>query len=251
MAEGRQLRERNKREYLPADPGAEEPRFGSANEWGRKQLKMLGVTFAPNARKRLDLNAIVDIVEEWPASLQRRMTQPILYPLSITGVDSCCRELAAVDMDLVQNKHITEDDIGDLAPHFTHTFNSLLGVMTLQDVRLQRRADREAKASALADATSTPTIGQKRAPPTSVASKPGKRSRTEGDSKMSEHPTTPDQPTYPVDSNFTGSSAESKDEPHTRELLEDFLKDTLLALKTDFKRLVWLNSTHIVELGKT
>ena len=171
--------------------------------------------------------------------------------LTLTGVDMCCRELAAVDMDLVQQKRITEDDVAELAPHFTHTFDSLLGVMTLQEIRLQKRAERDAKVGASMETTSTIKIGQKRTLPTSFASMPEKRRRTEGDSKVPEQPKTPDQPTYPVDSRYSGSSAESKDEPHTRELLADFVKDTLLALKADFKQLNWLHSEHLVELGRT
>ena len=63
MADGRPVREKKKREFLPTDPKAEELSFGSANGWGRNQLKILGVTFAPNAKKRLDLNKVVDIAQ--------------------------------------------------------------------------------------------------------------------------------------------------------------------------------------------
>ena len=77
MTEGRQLRERKTREVLPTDPKAEEETFGAANRWGRTQLKMLGVQFVPNAKKRLDLNRVFNIDEEdWPPEIQERYLPP-------------------------------------------------------------------------------------------------------------------------------------------------------------------------------
>ena len=76
----RKLRERTKVEYWPTDPKAEEPNFGSANGWGRRQLKLLGVQFVPNAKKRLDLNKIVNIDEtQFPTSIQQRTRVLLLY----------------------------------------------------------------------------------------------------------------------------------------------------------------------------
>jgi hypothetical protein len=67
----RPVRERQPRVFLPTDPKAEEKSFGSANEWGRKQLKMLGVQFVPNAKKRLDLNRVLNIDErQWAPEIQ-------------------------------------------------------------------------------------------------------------------------------------------------------------------------------------
>jgi hypothetical protein len=71
MSQGRLLRERKKIEFRPTDPKAEETSFGNASDWGRKQLKMLGVLFAPNARKRLDLKRIVDMKERWPPHIEQ------------------------------------------------------------------------------------------------------------------------------------------------------------------------------------
>jgi hypothetical protein len=77
MAEGRPVRERKKREFLPTDPKVEEPGFGSANGWGRKQLNLLGVKFVPNAKKRLDLNKVLNIDENnWPPAIQQRIQNP-------------------------------------------------------------------------------------------------------------------------------------------------------------------------------
>lgn len=71
MAEDRPIRDRKKREFLPTDPKAEGESFGSANEWGRKQLKMLDVGFTPNAKKRLDLYKIF-LRERWPPEIEQR-----------------------------------------------------------------------------------------------------------------------------------------------------------------------------------
>ena len=73
MAEGRQLRERKKREALPTDPNPEESSFGSAKTWGRKQLNLLGVQFVPKTKKRLDLNKVLNVNDkQWPPEIQQR-----------------------------------------------------------------------------------------------------------------------------------------------------------------------------------
>jgi hypothetical protein len=70
----RPVRERTQTVFYTTDPKAEEESFGEANEWGRKQLKMLGVQFVPNAKKRLDLNRVLNIDErQWPLKTQERM----------------------------------------------------------------------------------------------------------------------------------------------------------------------------------
>ena len=55
----RPVRDRKQTVFYTTDPKAEEESFGEANEWGKKQLKMLGVLFVPNAKKRLDLNRVL------------------------------------------------------------------------------------------------------------------------------------------------------------------------------------------------
>ena len=74
MGDKRQLRERKKVEVRPTDPKVEEQNFGSANGWGRMQLQRLGVHFAPNAKKRLDLNKVLNIKEnDWPPAIRQRI----------------------------------------------------------------------------------------------------------------------------------------------------------------------------------
>ena len=74
MADGRPVRKKQKREFFPTDPKVEEPSFKGANLWGRKQLNLLGVQFVPNAKKRLDLNKVLNINEnDWPLAIQQRI----------------------------------------------------------------------------------------------------------------------------------------------------------------------------------
>jgi hypothetical protein len=78
MADGRPIRERRQTVFYPTDPKLEEPKFKSVNKWGRKQLDLLGVQFVPNAKKRLDLNKVLNINEnEWPPAIQQRIQNPL------------------------------------------------------------------------------------------------------------------------------------------------------------------------------
>ena len=69
----RQLRDR-KVIVRTTDPKVEEQSFGSANGWGRRQLRQLGVQFVPKAKKRLDLNKVMHVDEAlWPTAIQQRI----------------------------------------------------------------------------------------------------------------------------------------------------------------------------------
>jgi hypothetical protein len=64
---------RKKVEVRPTNPKVEEQNFGSANGRVRMQLQRLGVHFAPNAKKRLDLNKVLNIKEnDWPPVIRQR-----------------------------------------------------------------------------------------------------------------------------------------------------------------------------------
>ena len=86
MGDNRELRERkNKVEVRPTDPKVEEPNFGSANGWGRMQLQWLGVHFASNAKKRLDLNKVLNVREaDWPVEIQHS-TPPLANLFNCQG----------------------------------------------------------------------------------------------------------------------------------------------------------------------
>ena len=84
MGDTRHLRER-KVVVRTTDPKVEEPNFGSANGWGRMQLQRLGVQFAPNAKKRLDLNKVLNVREaDWPVEIQQS-TPPLAYLFNYQG----------------------------------------------------------------------------------------------------------------------------------------------------------------------
>ena len=69
----RQLRDR-KVIVQTTDPKREEPNFGSAKGWHKRQLQQLGVQFVPNAKKRLDLNKVLNVDEaQWPHAVQQRI----------------------------------------------------------------------------------------------------------------------------------------------------------------------------------
>lgn len=60
-------------EVLPATPKEEEVRFGSANTWGREQLKLLGVDFY--MQRRIDINRVLGVKESaWSPELRARMS---------------------------------------------------------------------------------------------------------------------------------------------------------------------------------
>jgi len=158
-------------------------------------------------------------------------------------------------MDLLQKTTIDLDEVSDIAPHFTHTFEALLAVMTLQEKKLQERAERDAKEATHAasiptsDSTIT-TVSQKRTRPSSLGSVHGKHPKKEGDTEVTEQPTTSDQPPSPINPDHTSSSLESRAEPDSQKLLEDFLRDTLRALMKDVRLIQWQRSGHKVEIAK-
>jgi hypothetical protein len=60
-----------KREVLPTAPKEEDVKFGSANTWGREQLKLLGVDFY--MQRRIDLNRVLGVKESaWSPELRAR-----------------------------------------------------------------------------------------------------------------------------------------------------------------------------------
>ena len=67
---------------------------------------------------------------------------------------------------------------------------------------------------------------------------------------MPKQSTTPDQPTNPANPDHTSSSAESKEEPNTRGLLENFISETISVLKKDFNLIRWQRSGHKVQIAK-
>lgn len=140
----------------------------------------------------------------------------------VKGVDDGVRQLSAIEMDDLNSGVFPKDRIKRVAPQFEGTFKALLRVMSLQDRKEREKTAKET--SQTASTTSQPATSQ---------------------------PTTPDQPTHPVDPDFTSLSIESKDEENTRQLLLEFLSNTISVLEEGFRKIAWQRSGHSVEIAET
>ncbi len=153
-------------------------------------------------------------------------------------------------MDL-NNGNIDIDDVTNhLAPKFGATFTALLATLEIQEMKQRAKlAKQESRASSFPASSGT---NLKRSAESQDVSVPSKRARAESDRPSpSAEPRTPDQPTHPSDPNWTGSSSASKDEENTRALLKQLVMNTLSTLESDFRRIVWQQSGHRVELAQT
>jgi hypothetical protein len=149
-----------------------------------------------------------------------------------------------IDIDDVSNR---------LAPKFMATFSSLLSVMEIQEMKDRaKRSKEESQPSSIPVSSSSTIAAQKRPPQSPISTVPAKRTRSRSDTPSPPpEPKTPDQPTRPQNSDFTGSSTASKDEEHTKKLLFQLLLNTLGMLEGDFRRITWQRSGYRVELSQT
>lgn len=250
MADGRPVRKKRKREVFPTDPKGEEPNFGSAKTWGRKQLILLGVQFVPNAKKRLDLNTVLNINEEnWPPAIRERNHVPS-HSLMI-GVAECKRQLAAVDMEQHKAGHIDDYAMSELAPFFAESFATLSALMTYQGSKEKKKdpASSEVTASLLRSSAA----GQNSPRTLSLTGLSANRAKEDHDTEIPDQPTTPDNPTSPSDPKFTGgtsSTLQSQAEDNTKLLLNEILGESMRALKREFGYINWQQSGHSVHLFK-
>jgi hypothetical protein len=151
---------------------------------------------------------------------------------------------------------IDSDDVRKrLAPDFTATFESLLTLMEIQEIKEHARISKEASQMSSipssSDATATHTKRPAEHDPVSTA----KRIRRSSNAPSPPiEPTTPDRPTHPSNPDFTGTSTlstASQDEENTRTLLKNILLNTLSILEADFRRIFWQRSGYRVELCQT
>ena len=143
----------------------------------------------------------------------------------VKGVDDGVRQLTAIEMDDLNSGAFQKDHIKHVAPQFEGTFKALLRVMSLQDKKEREKAVKQSS-----QVTSTPSQSPSSQPP---------------------EPTTPDQPTHPVDPDFTSLSIESKDEENTRQLLLEYLSNTISVLEEGFRKFAWQRSGYHVEIAET
>ena len=154
----------------------------------------------------------------------------------------------------LNNGSIDIDDVTNhLAPKFGATFTALLATLEIQEMKQRAKvAKQKSQASLVPASTDTTITNLKRSADSQDVTVPSKRARAESDcpSPVTE-PRTPDQPTHPSDPNWTGTSIASKDEENTRTLLKQLVMNTLSTLESDFRRIVWQQSGHRVELAQT
>jgi hypothetical protein len=112
---------------------------------------------------------------------------------------------------------LKRDDIGAKAPTFQFFFMALVRLMMVQGQKLEKK----------------------------------KRKQTSEASKMTSNPPpssrlhTPDQPTEPIDPNYSGSSTNSQDEKATDHLGYLFLTATHSALKSEFNEIKWQTNVYL------
>ena len=203
----------------PTDSTNEADRLASgANNWGENELKLLRVTYPLN--RSMNLETVLQVDEsQWSDDMRRRIISCPDEANSL-GVAEGVRQIGAVDMDALYRGVIDIDYVEEyLAPKFAFMFTSLLSVMRAQETKELERQKKEAKASQ----TSTTTGGS---------------------------PKTPDQPTFPVDSDLSGGTTQSKDEESTKFLLDHLVKSTMGVLRGDFRKITWSRSHCRIEIFK-
>ena len=70
--------QREKRIVRPTAPKEEEAKFGAANNWGREQLRLLGVTFKREQKLDLEKQVFGANQSEWSPELKARTFQLII-----------------------------------------------------------------------------------------------------------------------------------------------------------------------------
>jgi hypothetical protein len=193
----------------------QEPKFPSAKHWTKQHLDWLGVDF--NLTDTVDLNDFVMHVsnpETW-SSKKKKSTVAIIL-VWLLDFDEGVRQLRSIEIG-DSKSDFDMDDIGDKAPTFRSFFMALVRLMTVPGQKLEETQRKQM--------SETPKM----------VSNPPPSSR----------PCTPDQPTEPIDPNYSGSSTNSQDEKATDQLGNLFLSDTYAALKSEFNEIVWQTKTKV------
>ena len=237
---------------LPSADKEEEDKFGSSNTWGRNQLRLLGVDFVMN--RRIDLNRVLRVTEsEWSSEIRARDSL-IPSPLIVAGVAEGARQMAAVDMNDLNSGAVDIDEVKSLAPEFTTTFISLLGVMEIREMKQRAKEIKQAgQMSSIPSSSGTIVTNLKRSTDSQAPVLHPKRVRATNDDTPPPRPEprTPDQPTHPSNPDLTGGSTESKDEENTKKLLIDIVRNSMSVLEAGFRKILWQRSGCRVELSQS
>jgi hypothetical protein len=143
--------------------------------------------------------------------------------------------------DLMDGSIEIDDVSNDIAPKFSPMFATLVDVMSTQEEKMRIKEAKQTKI--LINSSNSQQMIKQRPPEIAISSIPSKRDSSE--------PTTPDQPTLPVNPNFTSSTSESKDEENTKMLLKQLLLNTMSFLERDFRKISWQRSGYKVEIIHT
>lgn len=145
------------------------------------------------------------------------------------------------------------DQVKKLAPEFTTTFTSLLGVMEIREMKQRAKENKSAgQISSILPSSDTTLTNLKRSAGSQASVLPPKRTKsTNGSPSPRPEPRTPDQPTHPSNPDLTGGSTESKDEENTKKLLIDILRNSMSVLEAGFRKIPWQRSGCRVELSQT
>jgi hypothetical protein len=153
-------------------------------------------------------------------------------------VDEGAKQLGAVDASGLSSGDIEIEHVRKkLAPDFVPTFKSLSSVMVAQETKLQIKEARQA--CQISQPVSSQLQTDTTLPPTAPSA------------ELPVEPSTPDQPSHPVDPKWSGSSTASQDEEATKKLLFNLLSDTMTMLESDFRKIIWQRSGLNVELAQT
>ena len=157
------------------------------------------------------------------------------------------RQLGSVEIDDLRNGSVElEDVMKTLAPYFLDTFQSILDVISIQEMKQRAKQQRQA------NTTSASSAPAKRTAEDQPSDNPSKRTRAASQSSSpTSQPKTPDQPTHPKNPDWSGGTEESKDEENTKALLNETLTDSMSVLESNFRRLTWQRSGRKVELFHT
>lgn len=157
-------------------------------------------------------------------------------------------------MNQLNNGTIDSDDVRLLAPDFKATFDSLLTLMEVQEIKERAKMLKEAsQASSIPSSLAAKTTLKRGASQDPIPFIKRTRTSSNGPSPLPE-PTTPDRPTHPSNPDYTGASTvstASQDEENTRTLLRNLMFSTLDILTSEIRRISWQRSGHKVELCQT
>jgi hypothetical protein len=154
-------------------------------------------------------------------------------------------------MDGVKRDIIKKDDFKKLAPEFGAFFLSLTNIIQTDEekrrVNAAKKAKQQAKQQPPSDSVPFSTLpsSKRPAPNPVLVSGPFKRQKNPSPRPT---PITPDQPTHPIDPDYSGSTAQSKNKDYTKHLLQIFMVSVLSVLESGFRTLRWPRGECPIEL---